>query len=402
MTELVRGRLVTPEAEIADGVVVIEGDLFAWVGPAAELPATWTRLLPPASTTLVLPGLVDVHNHGGGGASFPDAEGRAEAEQAVAEHRRHGTTRMLASLVTAAEEVLLSRAVLLAELVADGEIEGVHAEGPFLSAARCGAQNPEFLRDGEPSLVSALAEVLGSGLVTMTLAPDVPGAGAVAEALVRAGALPSYGHTDAAAAEMRAAVARGVELLAGTGRRATVTHLCNGMPPMHHRAPGPVPVALAAAAAGDLVVELVADGVHLHPELVRDTFALVGAQNIALVTDAMAAAGMSDGRYRLGSLDVQVAGGVARLAEGGSIAGGTAHLVDVVRTTVAGGVDLVEAVRSASLTPAEVIAPAVGGAPFGALRAGYRADLLLTDAELAVHAVRRGGQVVPGVGQPTL
>lgn len=402
MTELVRGRLVTPEAEIADGVVVIEGDLFAWVGPAAELPATWTRLLPPASKMLVLPGLVDVHNHGGGGASFPDAEGRAEAEQAVAEHRRHGTTRMLASLVTAAEEVLLSRAVLLAELVADGEIEGVHAEGPFLSAARCGAQNPEFLRDGEPSLVSALAEVLGSGLVTMTLAPDVPGSGAVAEALVRAGALPSYGHTDAAAAEMRAAVARGVELLAGTGRRATVTHLCNGMPPMHHRAPGPVPVALAAAAAGDLVVELVADGVHLHPELVRDTFALVGAQNIALVTDAMAAAGMSDGRYRLGSLDVQVAGGVARLAEGGSIAGGTAHLVDVVRTTVAGGVGLVEAVRSASLTPAEVIAPAVGGAPFGALRAGYRADLLLTDAELAVQAVRRGGQVVPGVGQPTL
>ncbi len=402
MPQLVRGRVITPEEEITDGVVVWAEGVLTWVGPAGELPAAWAADLPGADPEqLVLPGLVDVHNHGGGGASFPDATEAGQAVQAIAEHRRHGTTRMLASLVTASAEVLLERARLLAGLVESGEVEGVHAEGPFLSAARCGAQNPAFLRDGDPALVSALAETLAGRLVTMTVAPDVSGADAVTDALVAAGALPSYGHTDAAAEVMRAAVHRGRELLAGSGRRATVTHLCNGMPPMHHRAPGPVPVALAAAAAGDLVVELVADGVHLHPELVRDTFALVGAENIALVTDAMAAAGMSDGRYRLGSLDVEVAGGVARLAEGGSIAGGTAHLVDVVRTTVAGGVDLVAAVRSASLTPAEVVAPAVGGVPFGALRTGYRADVLLTDADLSVRAVWRDGEVVAGAGQPT-
>ncbi|WP_022918251.1 N-acetylglucosamine-6-phosphate deacetylase [Ruania albidiflava] len=401
MPQLVRGRVITPEAQIDDGVVVCDEGLIAWVGSAAALPTTWSGELPePAPEQLLLPGLVDVHNHGGGGASFPDADNRAQAEQAVAEHRRHGTTRMLASLVTASEEVLLDRAQLLAGLVDAGEVEGVHAEGPFLAAARCGAQNPAFLRDGDPALVSALAEVLGGRLVTMTVAPDVPGAAAVIEALVGAGSLPSYGHTDAAAEVMRGAVHRGRDLMDGSGRRATVTHLCNGMPPMHHRAPGPVPVALAAAAAGDVVIELVADGVHLHPELVRDIFTLVGAQNIALVTDAMAAAGMSDGRYRLGSLDVEVAGGVARLADGGSIAGGTAHLVDVVRTTVAGGVDLVAAVRSASLTPAEVIAPVVDGAPFGALRTGYRADVLVTDADLRVQAVWRDGQPVEGAGQP--
>ncbi|WP_147917890.1 N-acetylglucosamine-6-phosphate deacetylase [Ruania zhangjianzhongii] len=397
MEQLIRGRVITPEAEIADGVLAGAEGLIRWVGPAAELPARWADQLPVAAPDrLVLPGLVDVHNHGGGGASFPDAGGRAEAEQAVAEHRRHGTTRMLASLVTAPDEVLLARAELLADLVAAGEIEGVHAEGPFLAAARCGAQNPEFLRDGDPSLVSALAEALDGRLVTMTVAPDVPGAAEVIQALVAAGSLPSYGHTDADAAQMRSAVERGNALLAGSGRRATVTHLCNGMAPMHHRTPGPVPVALAAAAAGDLVVELVADGVHLHPELVRDVFTLVGAENIALVTDAMAAAGMSDGRYRLGSLDVEVAGGVARLAEGGSIAGGTAHLVDVLRTTVTGGVPLVPAVRAASLTPAEMIGPAVGGEPFGALRAGYRADVLVTDGDLQVLEVWRGGAPVAG------
>lgn len=400
MPQLVRGRVVTPEAEIDDGVVVCEDGLIAWVGPVDQLPERWTPDLPEDREQLVLPGLVDVHNHGGGGASFPDATEVDQAERAVAEHRRHGTTRMLASLVTAADEVLLDRAKLLAGLVHAGEIEGVHAEGPFLSAARCGAQNPEFLVDGDPSLVWALTEVLGKGLVTMTVAPDVPGSAAVIEALVAAGALPSYGHTDASAEVMRSAVATGRDLLAGSGRRATVTHLCNGMPPMHHRAPGPVPVALAAAAGGAVVVELVADGVHLHPELVRDVFALVGAQNIALVTDAMAAAGMSDGAYRLGSLDVEVTGGVARLAEGGSIAGGTAHLLDVVRSTVTGGVDLVAAVRSASLTPAEVIVPMVPGAPFGALRTGYRADVLVTDADLRVRAVWRDGHVVDRAGQP--
>lgn len=393
MVHLLRGRVLTPEAEITDGALAFDADRILWVGPAQDLPQRFGDELPapaPQGRT-ILPGLVDVHNHGGGGASFPDATDAQEAQQAVDEHRRYGTTRMLASLVTAPREVLLERAGMLGRLLEADAIEGVHAEGPFLSAARCGAQNPAHLIDGDPQLVSDLSAALGGRLATMTIAPDVPHSAAVAEELVGAGVLPSFGHTDAAVEVMDEAITRAQHLLTPGGRRPTITHLFNGMRGLHHREPGPIPPVLAAARAGDLVVELVADGVHLHPHLVRDMFATLGAGNIALITDAMAAAGMKDGAYRLGSLDVEVAGGVARLAEGGSIAGGTAHLLDVVRITAQGGVPLVDAVRAASLTPAEIIQPAVPGAPFGALRIGYRADAVVVGGDWQVEEVWRDG-----------
>src|SRR5699024_9773093 len=144
--------------------------------------------------------------------------------------------------------------------------------------------------DGDPQLVSDLSAALGGRLATMTIAPDVPHSAAVAEELVGAGVLPSFGHTDAAVEVMDEAITRAQHLLTPGGRRPTITPLFNGMRGLHHREPGPIPPVLAAARAGDLIVELVADGVHLHPHLVRDMFATLGAGNIALITDAMAAA----------------------------------------------------------------------------------------------------------------
>ena len=182
-------------------------------------------------------------------------------------------------------------------------------------------------------------------------------------------------------------------LMAGEPVRSplpTVTHLFNGMRPIHHRKPGPVPSFLAGAADWRCVVELIGDGVHLAPEIVREVFDLVGKENIVLITDAMAAAGMADGEYVLGSQPVTVAGGVARLTDGGAIAGGTAHLIDVVRTTWKGGVDLLDAVYSASVQPARVI----GDESIGALEAGRWGDVVVTDAELnPVTVVRRGAVV---------
>ena len=392
MVVMVRGDLVTPEGVVPDGVVLSDDGVITWVGPAQQAPRAGieAELDGPAPDRWVLPGLVDLHDHGGGGASFPDATTMEEVRTAVEEHRAHGTTHLVASLVTASPETLRERVALLADAADAGLIAGIHLEGPFLSTARCGAQDPDLIIDGDAALTRELLTLGRGHVVTMTLAPESPGLlgpDGVLAALVEGGALPSWGHTDADALTARTAVEAGVAMLTAHGERArspraTVTHLFNGMPPMHHRDPGPVPTALASAATGDVVVELVGDGTHVAPALVREMFQLVGADNIALITDAMAAAGMPDGVYQLGTQRVSVADGVARLAEGGSIAGGTAHLLDVVRTTVQAGVPLHEAVRSASLVPAEVIGHGEVGRAFGALRVGYQAGVVLTDRDL--------------------
>ncbi|WP_265521908.1 N-acetylglucosamine-6-phosphate deacetylase [Oerskovia flava] len=405
---VLRGRVVTPSEIIEDGVVVVDGPEIAWVGPADGVadagfgPAPAASAAAPdvsAPVVTLLPGLVDLHNHGGGGASFPDSATADGARVAVREHLRHGTTSLVASLVTASRPVLLQRVAILADLADAGEIAGIHLEGPFLSAVRCGAQNPADMLTGDATLVREIAAAARGHLRTMTVAPEVPGvvgASGVAETLVEVGALPSVGHTDASSEETDAAITGANRALAqhgARGRRITATHLFNGMRPLHHRAPGPIASCLAAAARGEIVVELIADGTHLAAGTVRSVFELVGSDAIALVTDAMAAAGMADGTYQLGPMAVTVADGVARLDDGtgeGSIAGGTYHLLDVVRETVAAGIPLVDAVRAASLTPAGVL----GRTDVGALEAGRRADVVVTDGDLRVRRVLRAGQDV--------
>lgn len=400
---LLRGRVVTPTDVLEDGLLVTRGATIAWIGPADEAPAPWNERLPETSDDTVLPGLVDLHCHGGGGASFPDATTPQEVAAAADEHLRHGTTSLVASLVTAPRDVLLARTALLADAADAGVVAGIHLEGPFLSHARCGAQNPGDMLPGDPALVDAVVQAARGHLVTMTVAPEVAGVHStdgdedddVLAALVRGGALPSVGHTDASAAQVEAAVDRAFDLLAADpaarSGRPTATHLFNGMRPVHHRDPGPVLACLAAAARGELVVELVADGTHLDPATVVSVFDLVGADAVALVTDAMAAAGMADGDYQLGPMAVRVADGVARIVDGdgepGAIAGGVAHLLDVVRATVDAGVPVVDAVRAASLTPASVL----GLRDVGGLVAGLRADVLVVDGDLRPQLVLRAG-----------
>lgn len=417
-TVVVRGRLVLPETMVDDGVVVTRGERLAFVGSAAEareagLDAQLAQAAP--SYDYLLPGLVDLHNHGGGGVGFPEATTADEALRGVVEHRRHGTTTMLASLVTAQPDTLISRAAMLADLAEAGEIAGIHAEGPFLSYERRGAHNPADLRDGDAELVRQLAEAARGHLVTMTVAPEVPGVagpGGAATALIEAGAIPSLGHTDGtteAAEALISQVTAGLRMAADLSRarsrrEMTATHLFNGMRPLHHRAPGPIAACFAAAARGDLVVELIADGVHLDPATVRTVFGTVGADQVALVTDAMAAAGMSDGSYDLGPMAVTVRDGVARVDVAGErspgpIAGGTAHLVDVLRRTVAAGVPLLDAVRSASTVPARVLGL---DRELGTLARGLRADVLVADEDLRPRRVLRAGVDVVGPGSPAV
>ena len=392
-----RGTAVLEQGLVPDALVLCAGERILWAGPAAHAPA---ELLPEDSRVLehdglILPGLVDLHCHGGGGASFPDSEGAEEMLAAVLEHRRHGTTSLVASLVTADAATLREKVAQLAGLHRDGEIAAIHLEGPFLSEARRGAQNPDHLTDGDPALVRELAEIAGGALATMTVAPEAAGADEVIDALAGSGAVPSLGHTDGGSAEMTRAVDRSIAALRrrrGRSPLPTATHLFNGMRPIHHRDPGPALAALDAASRGEMVVEVIADGVHLDARTVAHVFALAAEDHVVLVTDAMAAAGMADGRYRLGALDVTVEEGVATLTEGGAIAGGTAHLVDVLRLAVLeAGVELVAAVRAASTVPARVLGLED---EIGSLAAGRRADVLMVDRALRPVTVLRGGREV--------
>lgn len=379
-----RGRLVLPDRVVADGTLRVDGDRIVAVGESGDDRSAGELPLALASGLTVLPGLVDLHCHGGGGASFDAADPAAAA--GIAEgHLRSGTTTVVASLVSAPVEALAAQLGRLADAAAAGVVAGVHLEGPWLAPGYRGAHAPEHLRAPDPAAADRLLGAGAGHLRTVTLAPELPGALPAIRRLAAAGVTVALGHTGARPDDVLAAVDAGATL---------VTHLFNGMPPLHSRAPGPVAGALEAAATGRVVVELIADGVHLDDATVRLVFSLLGPQRVALVTDAMAAAGMPDGRYSLGGLDVLVAAGVARLAGGGedgeppSIAGGTRHLIEVVQRVVAAGVPLAAAVRAASTTPAAVL----GDARIGALEPGRRADLAVVDEALAPVAVLRAGR----------
>lgn len=386
-TTQVRGRLVTPTGVVEDGLVVVTASAIEYVGPAAAAtaPADGAGTVTAPHDGYVLPGLVDVHNHGGGGASFTAGEADQIAT-ATSEHASHGTTTMLASTVTDAPDRMLQAVTALAEAVGRGELAGIHVEGPFLAESRCGAQDPRYLTRPDFGFTRDLLDAGQGHIKVMTIAPELAGADEVIDRLLQHGVVPAVGHTDASAERVREILARTHSAL---GRPGLVTHLFNGMPPLHHRDPGPVAGALTAAADGDAFVELIADGVHLHDDTVRMVFSLLGPDRVVLVTDAMAAAGMPDVDYELGSQTIRVRGGVARTGPDGPLAGGTAHLLDVVRRCVDAGIDIADAVTAATRTPAR----AAGlDDTAGVLAPGRRANLVVTDADLHPAEVMRAGE----------
>jgi N-acetylglucosamine-6-phosphate deacetylase len=379
-TLVFRGRIVSCGLDLADGVVAVAGDRIIAVGDAATYPAE--RLPGPMGT--LLPGLVDIHCHGGGGASFTTGDD-ADLTVGSAHHLGAGTTSVVASAVTDSPERMIAAVGAAAAAVDRHEVAAIHVEGPFLAAGRCGAQDPRHLRMPDLGLTRALLEAGRGHVRAMTVAPELPGADVVMELLADHDVIPAVGHTEADTATAERALTDFGEGLA--------THLFNGMPPLHHRAPGPVAASLVAAARGSARVELIADGVHISDDTVRMVFALLGPSRIALVSDATAAAGMPDGDYRLGPQEVTVVGGVARLGGvDGVIAGGAARLLDIVRRCVQhAGISLRAAVTAASSTPAAVYG--LDG-EVGALRPGLRADVCVVDGDLRVRQVLQAGRWV--------
>lgn len=373
MTVFGNARVVTPEG-VVEGRLEVEGGRIARVAAGAapdgaeDLGGRW-----------IVPGFVDIHVHGGAGGAFPSGDA-GESAKARAFHLSKGTTTLVASLVTAPLDDLLRAASVLADLADDGVIDGIHFEGPYLSAIRCGAQDPRNLRTPDRGELAALLKAARGHARMMTIAPELPGSLDLIRDLVAAGVIAAAGHTDASFEETLAAVDAG----------ATVaTHLYNGMRGLAHREPGPIAALLAD---GRVTVELIADGVHLHPGALRLALAAAGTGRTAFITDAMAAAGLGDGTYMLGPMKVEVHAGAARLAGGTSLAGSTLTMDEAFRRAVRdAGLSMVEAAEVTALSPARTLGLA-GRA--GSIEPGKSADLAVLDDDLDVTAVYKSGRPV--------
>ncbi|WP_285115834.1 N-acetylglucosamine-6-phosphate deacetylase [Leifsonia sp. fls2-241-R2A-40a] len=324
------------------------------------------------------PGFIDLHCHGGGGHPYDD--GIEEMRAALATHRAHGTTRSLISHVANPLASLLESLAVVAELTTtDPLVLGSHLEGPFLAAERRGAHDARFLRDPEPEAVEQLIAAARGTLRTATIAPDLPNALEAIGVLTEAGVVVGVGHTTADYAMAARAFEVGARLL---------THAFNAMPGIHHRAPGPV---MAAIDNADVTLELILDGLHVHPTVAALLFR-EAPDRVALVTDAMAAAGATDGNYRLGGLNVTVHDGLAVLSGTDTIAGSTLTQDVALRNAVTlAGVDPVQAVAALTRTPARVLGESHR---LGRLHAGYVADAVMLDHEWRVSAVVADGAVL--------
>jgi N-acetylglucosamine-6-phosphate deacetylase len=300
-------------------------------------------------------------------------------EAAVAFHRGHGTTSTLVSLMTAPEEALVDQLHWAAELARRGlsprgRVLGSHLEGPFLSPRRPGAQNETYMLAPDPLLLERLRAAAGDTLRMVTIAPELGGALPLIETLSAAGVIVAMGHSNATYEEALAGIRAGA---------SHATHLFNAMPPLHHREPGLVGAALEAG----ISCELINDGRHVHPTIVQLVFSMISSA--VLVTDAIDATGVGDGRFELGGQEVHVQSGEARLATTGSLAGSTLTMDQTLRLAVqASGLSVEQASAAASANPARVLGL---DHEIGSIAPGKRADFVVLDDDLELAGVMASG-----------
>jgi N-acetylglucosamine-6-phosphate deacetylase len=380
LTALTDARILTPDEEIGHGVVVIEDGRISEVGAAVTPPAGAETVDLEGAT--LLPGFIDLHVHGGGGFSLSTRhpeELRAYARWAVA----CGVTSFLCSIVAATPEggieALRSVAEAAGTVEGGANVLGAHLEGPFVSPQRRGALPQTWLRQPDRELFERLLDTASGHLRVMTIAPELPAADDLRRSALDAGCVVALGHSDATYEQARSAFESGARLL---------THAFNAMRPFHHREPGPLGAALDSPEA---TIELIADGVHLHPAAARLAVRAKGAGGVALVSDGTPPAGGDEGAYSLGGEEARLSGGRITLPDG-TIAGGAMTMDALLRNVGQSGVAaLPEAARMASAVPARVLG--LQGRK-GRIAPGHDADLVALDERGSVLRTWVGGASV--------
>ena len=381
-------RILTPDEEISDGIIVVEDSRIAAVGhrDTTRIPAGATDFVAAGMT--VVPGFIDLHIHGAGGHDVMEGNARA-LDRICATVARHGTTSIVATTVTASVEDTCHSLEGIARYIrnheksefppkenrATAEILGVHLEGPFISKARRGVHPPDAI--AKPSIEAFDKFVKAAdGLVRiLTIAPELAGAMPVISHAAAAKIVVALGHTDADYEQARAAI--------DAGARHCV-HIYNAMRPFAHRDPGVIGAVLTDP---DVTAEVIADLVHVAGPAIQVLIGTKGFDTVLLVSDGIAATGMPDGSYRLGNFEVSVKDGVARNAEG-KLAGSTLTLDRALRNVVALGVPMTDAVRMATVLPARRLGLA---GKKGIIAEGADADLVALTPDLRVGAVMTRG-----------
>lgn len=335
-----------------------------------------------ATGCVVIPGLVDIHFHGSAGADVSDGDLEGLHRMGAYEASR-GVTAMCPATMTLSYEQLseaMKSAAAYEPACDEADLVGINLEGPYISPSKVGAQNPEHVRQADAREFKELQELSGGLIKLVDVAPEEVGAGEFMEEL-KDDVLISLAHTCADYDAAKWAFEKGAKHL---------THLYNAMDPMHHRKPGPIP---AAAERDDTTAEIIADGVHIHPSMVRLAFNLFGDDRMILASDTLRAAGLDDGTYDLGGQDVTVRGPEARIANG-ALAGSVSDLMRCFYVAVKDmDIPIESAVKAASCNPARAIG--IDG-DYGSLEAGHVADAVVLDAETLEirHVILRGRVIV--------
>jgi len=368
------GTIVLPSHnELKNADLLVENGVIAHLG---KIPEEIKGRIINARGLYVAPGFIDLQVNGGAGYNFEDASPE-EINQVIDFYVSHGTTGLLPTTVTA--PIARIRATIdRVKRVNHPAILGMHIEGPFISEKRKGAQNPEYIVEPSIDSFNELVEGHEGFIKIVTLAPERPDAERLITRIEEIGAVPSLGHSDATYEEANAAIERGIGLF---------THMFNAMREFHHRAPG----AVGAALVSDVMTELIADGIHVHPGAMKLLYKAKDPDRICLITDAISAAGLEDGEYKLGGLQVFVKDATARLADG-TIAGSTLTMDRAVKNFMAAsGCSLPEAVNAASLNQARLLGIADRK---GNIAVRKDADLVIFDADFNIHYTIIGGDVV--------